>query len=114
MKRAIVWLLSLILSSLVLLAQTPKTAQKAVSASRYISGKVVSGASKPASSTWVIVYAGATQKGRSLTGDDGKYYIAGLGPGTYSIVVRKQPTSANLFQGEISLPQNKIYNIKIR
>ena len=82
-------------------------------ASGYISGKVVAGSSKPASSTWVIVYAGATQKGRSLTGDDGKYYIGGLAPGTYGIVVRKQPNSVNLFQGEISLPKNRIYNVKI-
>jgi hypothetical protein len=113
-KSAMVWLLSLALSLLALLPETLWAAQKTVLARGYISGKVVSGSSKPASSTWVIAYAGATQKGRSLTGDDGKYYIGGLSPGTYSIVVRKQPTSVNLFQGQISLPQNKIYNVKIR
>jgi hypothetical protein len=113
-KRAIVWLLSLTLSSLILFAQTPRAAQRPVVASGYISGKVVSGLSKPAGSIWVIVYSGSTEKGRSLTGDDGKYYIAGLASGTYSIVVRRQPTGANLFQGQISLPQNRIYNVKIR
>jgi hypothetical protein len=113
-KRAIVWLLSLTLSSLILFPQTPRVAQRPALASGYISGRVVSGPSKPAGSIWVIVYSGATQKGRSLTGDDGKYYISGLAPGAYSIVVRKQPTGVDLFQSQISLPQNRIYNVKIR
>ena len=35
---------------------------------------------KPARSVWVIISLNGREKGRSLTGDDGKYYIANLIP----------------------------------
>lgn len=110
MRSALIWLLSLIVSLLVVPLETLRAADVS---SNYISGRVVSGSSKPARSLWVILSVGATQKGRSLTGDDGKYYIGGLAKGTYTIAVRKQPAGVDLFQSQVSLPQNKIYNVKI-
>ena len=92
-----------------LLGETKRVA----SLNAYISGQVVSASSKPASSVWVILNAGSSQKGISLTGDDGRYYISGLENGTYTIMVRKKTTGANLFKGQIKLPQNRIYNVKI-
>ncbi|MBV9957709.1 MAG: carboxypeptidase regulatory-like domain-containing protein [Acidobacteria bacterium] len=38
-------------------------------------------------SVWVIVRQGGYEKGRSLTGDDGKYYISNLYDGVYDITV---------------------------
>jgi protocatechuate 3,4-dioxygenase beta subunit len=32
----------------------------------------------------------AARRGRSLTGDDGKYYIADLDPGTYDFMVERE------------------------
>ena len=47
---------------------------------RHLSGET-------ARSVWVIVSVNGREKGRSLTGDDGKAYIAGVDPGTYDFVV---------------------------
>src|SRR6476659_9853465 len=68
----------------------------------FVKGTVTS-AGKPARSVWVIISLNGREKGRSLTGDDGKYYIANLDPGTYDFVwkdasnstrdVRRYPSS---------------------
>jgi len=109
-RNRVVGLLLLIVN---LLALSPRTLRAAASPD-YISGQVLLASSKPASALWVILYVGTTQRARSLTGDDGRYYIGGLPNGAYSLVVRKQINGANLFQGKVTLPQNKIYNVKIR
>ena len=66
-------------------------------------------AGKPARSVWVVVSLNGHEKGRSLTGDDGKYYIADLDPGTYDIVVEK---GGQLYKGRATLPvTNGTFNI---
>lgn len=62
----------------------------------------VTSAGKPARSVWVIVSVKGSEKGRSLTGDDGKYYIAGVDPGTYDFVVEEK--GAQLYKGRATLP----------
>ena len=62
----------------------PSDAQQSTRTS--VRGTVTS-AGKPARSVWVIISQDGREKGRSLTGDDGKYYIANLDPGTYDFVV---------------------------
>ena len=62
----------------------------------------VTSAGKPARSVWVIVSVNGSEKGRSLTGDDGKYYIAGVDPGTYDFVVVEK--GAQLYKGRATLP----------
>ena len=66
----------------------------------FVKGTVTS-AGKPARSVWVIISLNGREKGRSLTGDDGKYYIAGLDPGTYDFVVAK---GEQLYKGRATLP----------
>ncbi len=80
--------------------------------SLYITGKVVSASSgRPIPSLWVVIYDGETQKGRSLTGDDGKYSIGALDSKEYKIVVRRG--SKTLFEEMIHLPQNEHYDIRV-
>ena len=67
----------------------------------FVKGTVTS-AGKPARSVWVIVSLNGSEKGRSLTGDDGKYYIAGVDPGTYDFVVEEK--GAQLYKGRATLP----------
>lgn len=67
----------------------------------FVKGTVTS-AGKPARSVWVIVSLNGHEKGRSLTGDDGKYYIAGVDPGTYDFVVVEK--GAQLYKGRATLP----------
>jgi hypothetical protein len=74
----------------------------------FVKGTVTS-AGKPARSVWVIVSLDGREKGRSLTGDDGKYYIANLDPGTYDFVVQR---GEQLFKGRATLPiMNSTFNI---
>ncbi len=53
----------------------------------YIKGAVTSSSGKPFSSVWVVVSQNGNEKGRSLTGDDGKYYISNLSDGVYDLAV---------------------------
>jgi hypothetical protein len=52
----------------------------------YIKG-VVKSSGRPLSSVWVIVNQNGSEKGRSLTGDDGRYYINNLSDGVYDLTV---------------------------
>jgi len=57
----------------------------------------------------VIVSLNGREKGRSLTGDDGKYYIADLDPGTYDFIVER---GGQLYKGRATLPVvNGTFNI---
>jgi hypothetical protein len=77
----------------------------------YITGNVTSISSgRPVASVWVIMKQGGNEKGRSLTGDDGSYYIGNLGDGGYEILVTK---GAGQTTNAVTLPQNKVFNIRI-
>ena len=73
----------------------------------FVKGTVTS-AGTPARSVWVIVSMNGHEKGRALTGDDGKYYIANLDPGTYDIVVQRDQ---QLYKGRATLPANSTFDI---
>jgi hypothetical protein len=74
----------------------------------FVKGTVTS-AGKPARSVWVIISMNGQEKGRSLTGDDGKYYIANLDPGIYDFVVER---GGQLYKGRATLPiTNGTFNI---
>lgn len=79
----------------------------------YITGKIVLGLYKPYSvrSAWVFLFEGDSQKGRSLTGDDGKYYIGGLDSKEYTIVVKRG--GKELFKGQVRSPENRTCNINL-
>jgi hypothetical protein len=62
---------------------------------------------------WVMIYDGPQIAGQALTGDDGSYYIGGLNQKTYTVVVRRQTSGSNLVSTSITLPQNKVYNIRL-
>ena len=83
------------------------------SASSYLTGTVTSGQSRPVRSVWVMVFDGNRLKGRSLTGDDGRYYIGGLEAGTYTVVVRRQASGSNLFSESATLPRDRVRNLRL-
>lgn len=82
----------------------------ALQASDYVTGKITSASDTPAASVWVIIKQSGQERGRSLTGDDGSYYINNLGSGQYELLVTK---GGNQLSRTITLPQNKVFNIKI-
>jgi hypothetical protein len=82
-------------------AASPGLSDAQPAARTFVKGTVTS-AGKPARSVWVIISQNGREKGRSLTGDDGKYYIAGVDPGTYDFVVVER--DVQLYKGSATLP----------
>ncbi len=76
----------------------------------FVKGTVTS-RNEPLRSVWVIVSQSGRERGRSLTGDDGKYYIQNLGPGTYDIAVRRG--AQIVYRGRVTLPGNRVFDIRI-
>jgi hypothetical protein len=90
-------------------AAAPGLSDAQPSTRTFVKGTVTS-AGKPARSVWVIISLNGHEKGRSLTGDDGKYYIAGVDPGTYDFVVVER--GVQLYKGRATLPiMNRTFDI---
>ena len=78
----------------------------------HLTGMVKSSSGAPLASVWVIISQDGVQKGKSLTGNDGKYYISNLGGGTYQVVVMK--SKRQLYQAQINMPGDGNYDIQIK
>jgi hypothetical protein len=77
-----------------------------------LTGRVYSRSSnRPVSSVWVEVLRGGRRVGRSLTGDDGRYYVSGLDRGAYELVVLRG--AQQLFKGRLELTGNKAFDINL-
>jgi hypothetical protein len=76
----------------------------------FVRGTITS-RNQPLRSVWVIISVGGRERGRSLTGDDGKYYIQNLGAGTYDIAVQRG--SKLVYKGRVTLPGNRVFDIRI-
>ncbi len=80
--------------------------------SLYLTGRVVSGSShNPVPSVWVEVVKSGNRIRRSLTGDDGRYFISGLDRGSYEIIVVK--SMQELFRGQLQLTGNQTFDITL-
>lgn len=78
----------------------------------YLTGKVLyKSSNKPVSSVWVLLVKSGENLSRSLTGDDGRYYISGLKKGSYEIVVLKN--KQELFRSKIRLSDNRTFDITL-
>jgi hypothetical protein len=75
----------------------------------YITGRVLTRSSKPLAAVWVVVSEGTTVRGRSLTGDDGRYYVGGLERKGYELAVTRGRQT--LARRQVRLPENKAYDI---
>ena len=79
----------------------------------YIKGVVQSPSGRAFSSVWVIVSQNGYEKGRSLTGDDGKYYISNLNDGVYDLVVYRG--TSQMYQGQVDVrADNRRHDVLIR
>lgn len=72
----------------------------------------VSRSGRPLRSVWVLLSRSGIEKGRSLTGDDGQYFIGSLDVGGYEIVVKSG--ASEVYHGSINLPANQNYDIPLR
>jgi hypothetical protein len=92
----------------ILLSVVFSVALSARSAATYITGTVTK-SNKPLPSVWVIISQDGYEKGRSLTGDDGKYYLSNLSDGVYKITVYRG--KLRLAEEQVSLPRDSRHNI---
>jgi len=77
-----------------------------------IAGVITNANGRPAASVWVMLYdRNEKQVGRSLTGDDGRYYIGYLKPGTYTLKVKKRDNV--LEQRSVRIPGDESTNIRL-
>jgi len=74
-----------------------------------IRGSVVTPAGRPAASVWVVVERQGKESGRGLTADDGRYYLARLQPGAYTILVRRG--QATVYRAQVKLPEDAVHDI---
>lgn len=77
----------------------------------YMKGAVTTAPNNPVRAAWVILIQNGAEKGRSLTADDGRYYIGDLNAGEYQVVVRQGTRS--VFEGSVRLPEQSINNIRV-
>jgi Carboxypeptidase regulatory-like domain len=76
----------------------------------YITGTVTSVSSgTPVPSVWVIISQNGSEKGRSLTGDDGKFYIDNLPDGKYDLVATKGNRQVIV---KVTLPDERVRPIR--
>ena len=87
------------------------TAPAAQAAGNYITGTVYTSSGQPAASLWVRIHRDSIEKGRSLSGDDGKYYIGDLEQGTYTLTVERQGWV--LFTMTVRLSENRVVDITL-
>jgi hypothetical protein len=102
---------SLLLGALALsvLAWWPTTPNAHGAADAYITGRVLTRASKPIAAVWVVVSESGTIRGRSLTGDDGRYYVGKLDRKAYDLAVTRGRQT--LIRRQVHLPENTTYDI---
>jgi hypothetical protein len=76
-----------------------------------VQGKVADGSDRPVARVWVVLSQGDTERARTLTGDDGRYYMAGLAQGSYRVRVRRGQTT--LTERKVTLNGNETYNLTV-
>jgi hypothetical protein len=97
---------------IVLLAAVFAMTPIAQSEGNYITGVVTSTSGRPVASAWVIISQDGNEKGRSLTGDDGTYYISNLSAGTYHLMVYGR--DRQLSTEKVNLPGDSNHPIQIK
>lgn len=107
MKNRIVCRTVFLAGFLVLVFSVALSSQRAAI---YVKG-LVSSSNRPLRSVWVIASQSGQEKGRSLTGDDGRYYIGNLSDGTYDILVLRGREP--IYRGQVKLPESSNFNIVI-
>jgi hypothetical protein len=94
--------------ALVLVARAQADAEAPMASIR---GAVVSAAGRPAGSVWVLVLQGTREAGRTVTADDGRYYVGRLSPGSYTVLVKRGKSI--LYRGQVTLPRDAIHNVRL-
>lgn len=82
-----------------------------VAAASSLTGTVYAASGSPVAAVWVVVLQGGRERGRSLTGDDGRFLIPHLANGDYQVVVRRG--DSQLSKVAVRLPRSKPFDIRL-
>jgi len=77
-----------------------------------IRGLVSTASGVPARSVSVVIRQGGNEKGRALTGDDGRYFMGRLEGGAYDVAVERGQST--LYAGSTKLSGDMEYDIRLR
>ncbi len=97
---------------IVLLAMVFSVAAVAQSGEASVNGEVKGTRGQMLVSVWVAVSQDGVEKGRSLTGDDGLYYITNLSGGDYDIIVLEG--DRELYRERVSVAGDSRHDILVK
>jgi hypothetical protein len=85
----------------VVLAAAAALALPALASAASLSGRVTDAGGGSATSVWLVVTQDRQEVKRSLTGDDGRYYLDGLAAGRYEVVVERRGQAVHRAQAAL-------------
>ena len=77
----------------------------------YLTGRVLGRTSRPVIAVWVVVSENGKVRGRSLTGDDGRYFVGKLDRKSYDLVVTRGRQT--LIRQQVQLRESMTYDIVV-
>lgn len=98
--------------TLFVLLSVPKQPSSATVLRRHhVTGTVITRDRKPVPSLLVIVRQDDRILGKSITGDDGRYYIGRLKNGTYTLIIKRRDDI--VYRAEIRLPEDRVHDVEL-
>jgi hypothetical protein len=76
-----------------------------------VKGTVLVG-KKPVRSVWVVIMQNGKETNRSLTGDDGKFYLTNLTNGSYELAVQRK--TVQLCSKQVGVYSDMVVDFKLR
>ena len=112
MRRTKLNLTKLVIGLLFVISINVMNFQAHAQEKEYVTGKITYQSNgRCANGLWVEIHFDSLLKGRSLTGDDGRYYVTGLTPGSFELVVKRGESV--LLRCNIMLPTHRSYDIQL-
>lgn len=80
-----------------------------------LSGLVTTPEGGPVASVWLVVSKDGSEVKRSLTGDDGRYYLNDLADGRYDVTVERSDQTVHRGQASLPAPDSRVtLDIRLR
>lgn len=80
-----------------------------------LGGQITTTDGSPAAKVWLVVSKDGDEVKRSLTGDDGRYYLDGLAAGGYQVTVERGKQTIHRGQAGLPAPDSRVtLDIRLR
>jgi hypothetical protein len=99
----------------VVLVAAAAVAMPTLTSAASLSGLVTTADGAPAAAVWLVASKGGGEVKRALTGDDGRYDLAGLAAGRYDVTVERRDQTVYRGQASLSAPDSRVtLDIRLR